>query len=56
MATSSIYNNIKVTDRNFCKSLASALENSQENKGKTVTYSKEVKRLNQDQVKALFNK
>lgn len=34
MATGSIYNNIKVTNKKFCRSLINALEDSKDNNGK----------------------
>lgn len=54
MATNSIYNTIKVTDKKFCKSLVSSLENARGSKGKKVEYSKGVSVLSASQIKAMF--
>lgn len=54
MATSSIYNNIKVTNKRFCGSLINALEDSKENNGKTVVLSKPAKRINKEQMEKIF--
>ena len=55
MATSSIYNNIKVTNKRFCKSLINALEDSRENNGKVVTMSRPTKKINKEQIETFFN-
>ncbi len=54
MATSSIYNNIKVTNKRFCKSLINALEDSRENNGKVVTMSRPTKKINKEQIEKIF--
>lgn len=54
MATSSIYNNIKVTNKKFCRSLVNALEDSKENNGKNVAMSKPVKKINKEQIEKIF--
>lgn len=54
MATSSIFNNIKVTDKRFCKSLVKALEDAKEVRCKEVVFSKSVKELNADQIISVF--
>lgn len=54
MATSSIFNNIKVTDRRFCKSLVKALEDAKEVRCKEVIFSKSVKELNKEQIIHIF--
>jgi len=56
MATSSIYNSIKVQDKKFCTKLVDAMEQSHACKGKEVVLSKSVKELNQDQIKEIFKK
>lgn len=54
MATSSIFNNIKVTDKKFCHSLINAMEDSKENNGKKVVMSKPVEKLNKEQIEKIF--
>lgn len=54
MATSSIYNNIKVTNKRFCKSLINALEDSRENNGKVVVMSRPTKKINKEQIEKIF--
>ena len=54
MATSSIFNNIKVTDKRLCKSLVKALEDAKEVRCKEVVFSKSVKELNADQIISVF--
>lgn len=54
MATNSIYNNIKVTDKAFCRSLINALERSHETQSKQVTYSKKVSELDKSQIEKIF--
>ena len=54
MATGSIYNNIKVTNKKFCRSLINALEDSKENNGKKVTISKPVEKINKEQMEKIF--
>ena len=54
MATSSIFNNIKVKDKRFCKSLVKALEDAKEVRCKEVIFSKSVKALNEDQIINIF--
>ena len=54
MATGSIYNNIKVTNKKFCHSLVKALEDSSENNGKSVTMTKSVSKMNKEQIEKVF--
>ena len=54
MATSSIYNNIKVTNKKFCKSLVKAMEESKENNGKNVVFSRPVEKLSKEQSEKIF--
>lgn len=54
MATSSIYNNIKVTDKKFCRSLVNALESSEEDNGKKVVMSRPAKKMNREQMEKIF--
>ncbi len=54
MATSSIYNNIKVTDKKFCRSLVNALEDSKANNGKTVVMSRPIKKMDKEQMEKIF--
>lgn len=54
MATGSIYNNIKVTNKKFCHSLVKALEDSSENNGKSVVISKPVSKINKEQIEKIF--
>lgn len=56
MATSSIYNEIKIKDDKFCKKLVRAMENSSNNRGKEVTFSKTVHELNAEQLREIFGK
>ena len=54
MSTSSIYNNIKVTDKKFCRSLVSAMEKAKEDSGKKVVVSKKVQDLNCREIRKIF--
>lgn len=54
MATSSIYNNIKITSKKFCYSIVNAMEDSQREKGKIVKMSKPVEKLSKDQIEKIF--
>lgn len=54
MATSSIFSNITVRDKAFCRSLIHALEHSKKDKGKQVILSKCVTELDQEQIRNLF--
>ena len=54
MATSSIYSNIRVTNKKFCRSLVKAMEDSKENNGKTVVISKPVEKLSREQIEKIF--
>ena len=54
MATSSIYNNIKVTNKKFCRSLVNALEDSKENNGKNVVMTRPAKKINREQMEKIF--
>lgn len=54
MATGSIYNNIKVTDKKFCRSLVNALEDSKEDNGKTVVMSRPAKKISREQMEKIF--
>ncbi len=54
MATNSLYNNIKVKDVRFCKSLIKAMEVSEQNDGKKVVMSKRVENLDKEKIKAIF--
>lgn len=56
MATSSIYNEIKIKDKEFCRKLVNAMENCSNNKGKDVKFSKTVSELNADQLREIFGK
>lgn len=42
MSTSSIFNNIKVTNKKFCRSLINAMEESRDIKSKDVVMRKQV--------------
>ena len=42
MATKSIYKEIRIKDKLFCKTFVSALENAQNKKGKEVTLKRRV--------------
>lgn len=54
VATNSLYNNIKVKDVRFCKSLIKAMEVSEQNDGKKVVMSKRVENLDKEKIKAIF--
>lgn len=54
MATSSIFSNIKVTDKRFCKSLVKVLEDARETTSKEVVFSKSFKELNAKQLIDVF--
>lgn len=54
MATSSIFNNVKITDRKFCQSLIKAMEDSKEHNGKEVIFSRKVEDLNAEQIAKIF--
>ncbi len=54
MATSSIFNNVKITDRKFCRSLIRAMEDSKKHNGKEVTLSRKVEELNVEQIEKIF--
>lgn len=54
MSTNSLYNNIKVKDAKFCKSLIRAMETSKENNGKKVVMSRKVETLDREKIKAIF--
>lgn len=55
MSTNSIYNNIKVTDKNFCRSLVNALENAPI-KENHVNFSRPVHKMNKQEIAKAFNK
>ena len=54
MATGSIYNNIKVSNKKFCRSLVNALEDSKENNGKPVVMTKPVHKMSKEQIEKVF--
>ncbi len=54
MATSSIFNNVKIKDRKFCRSLIRAMEDSKKHNGKKVTLSRKVEELNVEQIEKIF--
>lgn len=56
MSTNSIYNSIKVTDKNFCKSLVKALEETSAIKPKPVEFSRPVRKMTKEEIEKVFNK
>lgn len=54
MSTNSIYNSIKVTDKNFCRTLVNALEETSKVKGKPVTFSRPVKKMSKEEIEKVF--
>ena len=47
-------NNIKITNKKFCRSLINALEDSKDNNGKKVTISKQVEKMSKEQMEKIF--
>ena len=54
MSTGSIFNSIKVKDRNFCRSLIKSMEESKSYPEKKVVMSKAVEDLDKEKIKKLF--
>jgi len=54
MSTGSIFNNIKVTDRKFCRSLIKSMEESKSYPEKKVIMSKSVEDLDKEKILKLF--
>lgn len=54
MATNSIYNSIKVTDKNFCRSLINALEKTSTETNNAANYSKPVRKLSKEDIEKVF--
>ena len=51
MATKSVYKEIRVKDKKFCRSIVSALENAQRKRGNEVVLSKSVRTIPKDSIK-----
>lgn len=54
MATNSIYNSIKVTDRNFARSLVKVLEESSKTSPREVKYTRPVRKMTKEDIKKVF--
>lgn len=54
MATSSIFHQVKIKDRQLGKALVAALEKSQQNKYKDVQIAKKVQILKGEEIRKLF--
>ncbi|MBQ2663787.1 MAG: hypothetical protein IJG16_06525 [Clostridia bacterium] len=54
MATKSIYKNISVKNRSFCRTLVSALENAQKKKAKDVQLSRTFSEVKNEDIKSIF--
>lgn len=54
MATSSIYHSVTIRDKNLCKALITALENSKSTTNKTVIMSKKVQEIRGEDILKLF--
>lgn len=54
MATNSIYNSIKVTDKNFCRSLINALEETSTKMNNAANYSKPVRKMSKEDIEKVF--
>ncbi len=54
MATKSIYKNINIKDKAFCRALVSALENAQNKKAKDVEYTRTFSEAKGEQIKEMF--
>ncbi len=54
MSTNSLFNNIRVKDKKFCKTLVNAMETSKENNGKQVVFSKKIENLDSEKIKTIF--
>lgn len=55
MATNSIFNNIKVTDKHFCRTLVNAIE-SKPKECKPIEYSKGIRKMDRETIKKVFSK
>lgn len=54
MATNSIYKEMRVKDRKYCRNFVAALENAEKKSGKNVTFSKRVQEVRGDSLKRMF--
>ena len=56
MATSSIYKEVRVKGRGFCRNFVRALENAENVHGKEVIFSKRVQEVKGDSIRKIFNR
>ena len=56
MATSSIYEDVRIKNRSECRRLVSALESAMNKKGKDVIIPREVQTIKGEKIKELFSK
>lgn len=54
MATSSIYKEVRVKGRGFCRNFVKALENAEKADGKSVVPSKRIIEVKGDSIKKMF--
>ena len=54
MSTNSLFNNIKVKDKKFCRALVDAMETSKASKEKEVVFSRKVENLDSEKIKTIF--
>lgn len=54
MATNSIYKEMRVKDRKYCRNFVAALENAEKKSGKNVTFSKRVQEVRGDSLRKMF--
>jgi hypothetical protein len=54
VSTNSLFNNIKVKDKKFCRALVDAMETSKASKEKEVVFSRKVENLDSEKIKTIF--
>lgn len=54
MATNSIYNSIRVTDRRYARSLVKVLEDTSKIKDRPIKYSRPVHKMTKEEIEKVF--
>lgn len=54
MATNSIYKEMRIKDRKYCRNFVAALENAEKKSGKDVVPSKRIQEIRGDSIKKMF--
>lgn len=54
MATNSIYKEMRVKDRKYCRNFVAALENAEKKSGKAIVPSKRIQEIRGDSLRKMF--